>query len=92
MLLLSMGRAAPRGTDVSMERQAGWLLQGLSKGETTILVGHSASCPVVVEAATRTSDVWGVVLVGTGTDPAAQTWPSLLRASGSQPTKPVGAE
>lgn len=78
VLLPSMGQPAPRGTDLSVERQAERLLQGLPKGETTILVGHSASCPVVVEAATRTSDVVGVVLVGPVTDPAAQTWPRML--------------
>ena len=78
MLLPSLGQPAPHGTDLSVERQAERLLQSLPKGETTILVGHSASCPVVVEAATRTGDVVGLVLVGPVTDPAAQTWPRML--------------
>lgn len=76
--LPSMGQPAPRGMDLLVERQAERLLQSLPKGETTILVGHSASCPVVVEAATRTRDVVGLVLVGPVTDPAAQTWQRML--------------
>jgi pimeloyl-ACP methyl ester carboxylesterase len=78
ILLPSLGQPAPRGTDLRVERQAARLLQSLPKGEPTVLVGHSASCPVVVEAATRTSDVVGLVLVGPVTDPAAQTWPRML--------------
>jgi pimeloyl-ACP methyl ester carboxylesterase len=76
--LPSLGEPAPRGTDLAVGRQAERLLQSLPKGKTTILVGHSASCPVVVEAATRSSDVVGLVLVGPVTDPAAQTWPRML--------------
>lgn len=41
-------------------------------------MGHSASCPVVVNAASRSSDVVGLVLVGPVTDPAAQSWPRML--------------
>lgn len=78
VLLPSMGRPAPRGTDLRVERQAERLLQALPNGRATILVGHSASCPVVVEAATRSSDVAGLVLVGPVTDVAAQTWPRML--------------
>ena len=78
MLLPSMGQPAPRGTDLTVHRQAERLLQSMPKGEPTILVGHSASCPVVVEAATRTTDVVGLALVGPVTDPAAQTWPRML--------------
>jgi pimeloyl-ACP methyl ester carboxylesterase len=78
VLLPSLGQRVPRGTDLTVERQAERLLRRLSKGQSAILVGHSASCPVVVEAATRTSDVVGLVLVGPVTDPAAQTWPRML--------------
>lgn len=78
MLLPSLGQPAPRGTDLSVEGQAERLLQSLPTGEPIILVGHSASCPVVVDAATRTTDVVGLVLVGPVTDPAAQTWPRML--------------
>ncbi len=42
------------------------------------MVGHSASCPVVIEAAARRRDVVGLVLVGPVTDPAARTWPRML--------------
>ena len=78
VLLPALGQRAPRGTDLSAERQAARLVQRLPRGEPIILVGHSASCPVVVEAATRTTDVVGLVLVGPVTDPAAQTWPRML--------------
>jgi pimeloyl-ACP methyl ester carboxylesterase len=78
VLLPSMGQPAPRGTDLCVERQATRLLQRLPKGSATILVGHSASCPVVVDAARRTSQVVGLVLVGPVTDPAAHTWPRML--------------
>lgn len=78
VLLPSMGQRAARGIELPVERQAQRLLQSLPRGEATILVGHSASCPVVVEAASCTSDVVGLVLVGPVTDPAAQTWPRLL--------------
>ena len=78
MLLPSLGQPARRGTDLSVERQAERLLQKLPTGKPTILVGHSASCPVVVEVATRTTDVVGLVLVGPVSDPAAQTWSRML--------------
>lgn len=78
VLLPSMGRPAPRGTNLRTERQAKRLLQTLPGGEPMILVGHSASCPVVVEAASRSRDVAGLVLVGPVTDPAARTWPRML--------------
>ena len=78
VLLPSMGQPAPRGTALAVEAQAERLLESLPKGATVILVGHSASCPVVVHAATRTRDVVGLVLVGPVTDPAARTWPRML--------------
>lgn len=44
-----------------------------------MLVGHSASCQVVVQAARRVPDsVVGLVLVGPTTDPRAVTWPRLV--------------
>jgi pimeloyl-ACP methyl ester carboxylesterase len=78
VLLPSMGQPAPRGTDLRVERQAERLLRELPSGQPVILVGHSASCPVVVDVATRSHDVAGLVLVGPVTDPAAQTWPRML--------------
>ncbi|NMO88440.1 alpha/beta fold hydrolase [Actinomycetospora sp. TBRC 11914] len=43
-----------------------------------VLVGHSASCQVVAEAARRAPDrVRALVLVGPTTDPRAPTWPRL---------------
>ena len=76
--LPSLGLPAPRDTDLSVERQAGRLLQSLPRGEAIILVGLSAGCPVVVQAATRSEDVVALVLVGPVTDPAARTWPRML--------------
>lgn len=78
VLLPSMGQPAPRGTDLRVERHAERLLQDLPSGQPVILVGHSASCPVVVDVATRSRDVAGLVLVGPVTDPAAHTWPRML--------------
>jgi pimeloyl-ACP methyl ester carboxylesterase len=47
-------------------------------GGPVVLVGHSASCQVVVHAARARPDrVRGVVLVGPTTDPRASTWPRL---------------
>jgi len=43
-----------------------------------VLVGHSASCPAVVEAAMRSQTVVGLVLIGPVTDPRAVTWPRML--------------
>jgi pimeloyl-ACP methyl ester carboxylesterase len=76
--LPSMGLRAPRGSDLHVERQGRRLLEALPPGRDVVLVGHSASCPVVVEAATRTSRVVGLVLVGPVTDPRARTWPRML--------------
>ena len=79
VLLPSLGKPAPRPTDLSAESQATRLLEALPPATPTILVGHSASCPVVVSAASRSEDVVGLVLVGPVTDPAAQSWPRMLR-------------
>ena len=78
MLLPSLGQPAPRPADLSAEAQATRLLELLPQGAPTILVGHSASCPVVVRAASRSADVVGLVLVGPVTDPAAQSWPRCV--------------
>ncbi|WP_018334485.1 alpha/beta fold hydrolase [Actinomycetospora chiangmaiensis] len=43
-----------------------------------VLLGHSASCQLVAEAARRAPErVAGLVLVGPTTDPVAATWPRL---------------
>lgn len=47
-------------------------------GGPAVLLGHSASCQVVVHAARTMPDrVGGLVLVGPTTDPRATTWPRL---------------
>ena len=78
VLLPSMGHPAARRSDLRTERQAQRLLAAMPSGQRSVLVGHSASCPVVVEAAARSSDVVGLVLVGPVTDPRAQSWPRML--------------
>jgi pimeloyl-ACP methyl ester carboxylesterase len=78
VLLPSMGQPAPRGTDLSVPRQAERVLAALPVGRPVVLVGHSASAPVVVESATRSTGVVGLVLIGSVTDPRAATWARML--------------
>lgn len=78
--LPSLGEPAPRGTDLRVEAQAERLLHALTSAgvSSAVLVGHSASCPVVVEVAARSHLAVGLVLVGPATDPRAATWPRML--------------
>jgi len=80
VLLPSLGRGSPRGTDLRVERQAERLLSELmgEGADAVVLVGHSASCPVVVQAAASSHVVVGLVLIGPVTDPRARTWPRML--------------
>ena len=75
--LPSMGLGAPLGSDLGVEAHAERVLAVLPPGGAPVLVGHSASCPVVVEVARR-APVTGLVLVGPVTDPRAATWPRML--------------
>ena len=63
-----------------MEPQAERLLRTLraQRVGAVVLVGHSASCAVIAEAAARSRTVVGLVLVGPVTDPRARTWPRML--------------
>lgn len=76
--LPSVGRRAPRGSDLTVEELGRRLVAALPVGRRLVLVGLSVGCPVVVEAASRTSAVVGLVLVGPVTDPTASTWPRML--------------
>ncbi len=80
VLLPSLGRRPARGRRLDVPAQATRLLNELDRLACgpTLLVGHSASSPVVVEAATRTAAVLGLVLLGPVTDPRAATWPRML--------------
>jgi pimeloyl-ACP methyl ester carboxylesterase len=80
VLLASMGRPSPAGSDLRVERHAERLLSELTMdgARSVVLVGHSASCPVVVEAAARSPIVAGLVLIGPVTNPRAQTWPRMI--------------
>lgn len=71
---LPAGRGAPRHA-AELARP---LLDRLPVGRV-VLVGHSASCQIVVEAAVRAPGrVVALVLIGPTTDPRARTWPRLL--------------
>lgn len=76
--LPSLGRRAGRGRDLHVEQQSRRLLAELPPRVDVILVGHSAACPVVVDAAARSPRVVGLVLVGPVTDPRARTWPRMV--------------
>jgi pimeloyl-ACP methyl ester carboxylesterase len=79
VLLPGFGRRAPRGTPVAPDRLARLLLERLPAGGPVVLVGHSASCQVVAEAAVQAPGrVTALVLVGPATDPRAATWPALV--------------
>ena len=80
VLLPSLGRRSPPGMDLRVERQAERLLSELivQGADAVVLVAHSASCPVVVEAAVRSQIVVGLVLIGPVTDPRALNWPRML--------------
>ncbi len=82
VLLPAYGRRVAGGADPSPEHLAERLLAdpALCGDTAAVLVGHSASCQVVAEAAVRAPDrVRALVLVGPTTDPRAATWPRLAR-------------
>jgi pimeloyl-ACP methyl ester carboxylesterase len=91
-LLPGYGMPVPRGLDVSPVALADRLVdllrvRGLRRA---VLVGHSASCQLAVEAAVRDPGaVAGLVLLGPTTDPRAATWPRLasrwLRTAAREP-------
>ena len=76
--LPSLGRRAGPDTDLRVEQQGIRLVAALPAHTDVILVGHSAGCPVVVDAARRSPRVVGLVLVGPVTDPGARSWPRML--------------
>jgi pimeloyl-ACP methyl ester carboxylesterase len=76
--LPALGEPAPRGADLQVEQLGRRLLAALPTGASLVLVGHSASCPVVVEAARHHPGVIGLVLVGPVADPSARSWPRML--------------
>lgn len=78
--LPSLGLRARPWTELGVTRQAQRLLTELARQQVTaaVLVGHSASCPVVVEAAVRSPVPVGLVLVGPVTDPRARSWPRIV--------------
>lgn len=77
--LPSLGRRAGRRADLRTETLAQHLLdQPDVISGPVVLVGWSASCAVVVEAALRSRAVVGLVLIGPVTDPRTRTWPRML--------------
>src|SRR5688500_2096953 len=80
-LLPGYGERAARRADLRPAALAEILLdRWFPPTGAVVLVGHSASCQVVAEAARRRPDrVAALVLVGPTTDPRARSWPSLAR-------------
>jgi pimeloyl-ACP methyl ester carboxylesterase len=79
--LPALGTRPPRSADLRVEVLAARLLRALPRaapGGPVVLVGHSASGPVVVEAARSDRRVTGLVLVGPITDPRSRAWPHVL--------------
>ncbi|WP_433282206.1 alpha/beta fold hydrolase [Pseudonocardia xinjiangensis] len=74
------GLPAPRGTALGSDDLARLLLTRLDELGVTraVLLGHSASCQIVVRATVRDPHrVAALVLVGPTTDPRARSWPAL---------------
>lgn len=70
------GRRPSHGDDLAPSALGARLADALTG--RTVLLGHSASCQVVVRAAALAPDrVAALVLVGPTTDPRARTWPRL---------------
>ena len=78
LTLPGMGQPARRDADLTAPGLARRLGRLLPPHGGLVLVGHSASCQVVVELALRDTRVRGLVLVGPTTDPAAATWPRMV--------------
>jgi pimeloyl-ACP methyl ester carboxylesterase len=73
------GRRASRDTDLRPASLAACLVNHCPSGRPVLLVGHSASCQVVVHAAAQHAGVAGLLLVGPTTDPRADSWAGLAR-------------
>ena len=74
------GLSSQLGVAMDPAALAGRLLEQLDTAQVrqAVLLGHSASCQIVVEAAVQDpARVVGVVLVGPTTDPRAVRWSSL---------------
>jgi pimeloyl-ACP methyl ester carboxylesterase len=85
------GAPARRGTPLGPRELAALLLERLTRLDAppAVLLGHSASCQIVVHAAALAPGrVTGLVLVGPTTDPRAPGWPGLaqrwLRTAGHE--------
>jgi pimeloyl-ACP methyl ester carboxylesterase len=75
------GRAADRDADLAPATLAASLMRALADTPApVVLVGHSASCQVVAEAAARfPAKVSAVVLIGPTTDPRSASWAGLAQ-------------
>jgi pimeloyl-ACP methyl ester carboxylesterase len=81
VLLPGFGLPADRRSPRSPAELAHLLLGHLDElgYEKAILLGHSASCQIVVHAAAQAPGrVGALVLIGPTTDPRARTWPMLM--------------
>jgi pimeloyl-ACP methyl ester carboxylesterase len=79
VLLPAYGVRAARRTPLAPTMLAEGLVDRLLPEGRQVLLGHSASCQVVVQAARRTTAVAALVLVGPTTDPRATGWRRLAR-------------
>jgi pimeloyl-ACP methyl ester carboxylesterase len=82
MVVALPGYGLPRTLGAAMDPAAlaARLLEQLDRAQLAeaVLLGHSASCQLVVEAAVQDPDrVVGLILVGPTTDPRAARWPAL---------------
>jgi pimeloyl-ACP methyl ester carboxylesterase len=81
-LLPAFGFRPDRNDDLRPEALARVLAERTLAGRhrPVVLLGHSASCQIVVHAAVARPDaVSALVLVGPTTDPRAQSWPALAQ-------------
>ncbi|MDT0212461.1 Imm63 family immunity protein [Rothia sp. ARF10] len=77
LTLPGYGRPASAGADLSPEALARLVLA--HRGGSVVLLGHSASCQLAVNAAAMAPErIAGLVLVGPTTDPRAASWRGLV--------------
>lgn len=79
--LPGFGCCADRDADLAPATLAATLMRAVADASApVVLVGHSASCQVVAEAAARFPEkVTAVVLVGPTTDPRSASWAGLAQ-------------
>ena len=78
--LQGYGRPADRDGDLAPATLAVTLMRAVDEPTPVVLVGHSASCQIVAEAAARCpARVAAIVLIGPTTDPRSASWAGLTQ-------------